>query len=250
MTSTDELSGKVALVTGGSKNIGRAIVLELARAGASVAIVTRKDREAGDAVADEARKLGVEIDCYVADVTDETAVRQAVEEIGRHYGRLDVLVNNAAVRREVPFAELSLADWHDVLGVTLDGAFLCTREALPWLAGSSAGAVINIGGLTAYTGATHRAHVVTAKAGLDGFTRALAVELAPQSITVNLVAPGMIDTQRDGPQPDHRSVHETLVGRRGRPEEIAAAVRYLAGPHARFITGQTLHINGGAYLGP
>jgi len=249
MTSTRELSGKVALVTGGGKNIGRAIALDLAGAGAGIAIVTRADRAAGEATADEARRLGVEAECYVADVTDETAVRQAVAEIGRRFGRLDVLVNNAAVRCEVPFAELSLVDWHAVLGVTLDGAFLCTREALPWLTASGTGSVVNIGGLTAYTGAVHRAHVVTAKAGLDGLTRALAVEFAPQSITVNLVAPGLIDTKRDGPSPHHHGKHETLVGRRGRPEEIAAAVRYLAGPHARFVTGQTLHVNGGAYLG-
>jgi 3-oxoacyl-[acyl-carrier protein] reductase len=247
--TTRELSGRVALVTGGAKNIGRAIALDLAQAGADVAIVTRADRGAAEAVAEEVRGLGVEAGCYVADVTDEPSVRKAIAEIGQRFGRLDVLVNNAAVRREAPFAALSLADWHDVLGVTLDGAFLCTREALPWLTASGAGSVVNIGGLTAYTGASQRAHVVTAKAGLDGLTRALAVELAPQSITVNLVAPGLIETRRDGPRPQHHGEHKTLVGRRGRPDEIAAAVRYLAGPHARFVTGHTLHVNGGAYLG-
>ena len=249
MTSTRESSGKVALVTGGGQNIGRAIVLELARAGAHVAIVTRANREAGEAVAEEARELGVDSGCYVADITAEASVRKTVADIGKRFGRLDVLVNNAAARRESAFAELTLADWHGVLDVTLDGAFLCTREAVPLLAASGAGSVINIGGLTAYTGAAHRAHVVTAKAGLEGLTRALAVELAPQSITVNLVAPGLIDTKRDGPRPLHHDVHETLVGRRGTPEDVAAAVRYLAGPHARFVTGQTLHVNGGAYLG-
>jgi 3-oxoacyl-[acyl-carrier protein] reductase len=249
LTALQELAGKVALVTGGSRNIGRAIVLELARAGSSVAILTRANRDAGDAVAAEARSFGVDAACYVADVTDETAVRQVVAELGKRFGRLDTLVNNAAVRRETPFAALSLADWHEVLGVTLDGAFLSTRECLPLLAASGAGSVVNIGGLTAYTGAAHRAHVVTAKAGLDGLTRALAVELAPQSITVNLVAPGLIDTERTGPRPHHHARQNTLVGRRGTPDEVAGAVRYLAGPQARFITGQTLHVNGGAYLG-
>jgi 3-oxoacyl-[acyl-carrier protein] reductase len=249
VTSTQELSGKVALVTGGSRNIGRAIVLELARAGSSVAILTRSNREAGESVAAHARAFGVDAACYVADVTDETVLRQTVTEIGERFGRLDVLVNNAAVRRETPFAALSLADWHEVLGVTLDGAFLSTRECLTLLAASGAGSIVNIGGLTAYTGAARRAHVVAAKAGLDGLTRALAVELAPQSITVNLVAPGLIDTERTGPRPHHHTGHATLVGRRGTPEEVAGAVRYLAGPQARFITGQTLHINGGAYLG-
>lgn len=248
MTAAGELTGKAALVTGGGRNIGRAIVLELAQAGADVAIVVRSNRAEGEAVAEEARALGVVAVCHVADVTDEAAIRNAVALTGEQLGRLDVLVNNAAVRREMPFSELSLADWHEVLRVTLDGAFLCARESLPLLAASGNGSIINIGGLTAYTGAAHRAHVVTAKAGLDGLTRALAVELASQSVTVNLVAPGLIDTVREGLQPHHHAVDKTLVGRRGKPEEVAAAVRYLAGPGARYVTGQTLHVNGGAYL--
>jgi 3-oxoacyl-[acyl-carrier protein] reductase len=247
--TSQELAGKTALVTGGGRNIGRAIALELARAGAHIAIVTRADRAAGDAVAKAARRLGVDAECYVADVTNETAVRQSMVEVDRRFGRLDILVNNAALRSEVPFAELSLDQWHAILAVTLDGAFLCAREALPRLATSDGGAIVNIGGLTAFTGAANRAHVVTAKAGLVGLTRALAIELAPQSITVNLVSPGLIETVRDGAAPRHHGSHATLFGRRGEPDEVAAAVRYLAGPGARYVTGQTLHVNGGAYLG-
>jgi 3-oxoacyl-[acyl-carrier protein] reductase len=247
MTTTTELTGKVALVTGGAKNIGRAIVLELAKAGAHVAILTRSAVQAADAVVEEARRCGVDAEAYVADVTDEPAVERALGAIEQRFGRLDVLVNNAAIRTEVPFAELSLAEWRHVLAVTLDGAFLCAQKALPLLGASGAGTIVNIGGLTAYTGAKHRAHVVAAKAGLDGLTKALAVELAPQAITVNLVAPGLIDTQR-GTTPHHHQTHATLLGRRGTPEEVAALVRYLAGPTARFVTGQTIHLNGGAYL--
>jgi 3-oxoacyl-[acyl-carrier protein] reductase len=249
MTATKELEGSVALVTGGARNIGRAIVLELAEAGAHVAILTRADARAADGVADEARRRGVEAEPYVADVTDEAAVQRTVAEIRTRFGRLDVLVNNAAVRNEVPFSDMTLAQWRDVLAVTLDGAFLCTRAALPMLIASGRGAIVNIGGLTAYTGAAERAHVVTAKAGLGGFTRALATELAAQSVTANLVAPGLIDTARDGPRPNHHQKSATLVGRRGTPEEVAAMVRYLTGPRARFVTGQTIHVNGGAYLG-
>lgn len=249
MTTARELEGSVALVTGGARNIGRAIALELAEAGAHVAILTRADAGAADAVAGEARQRGVEAEPYLADVTDETAVQRTLGDIGARFGRLDVLVNNAAVRNEVPFADMELAQWRDVLAVTLDGAFLCTRAALPMLRGSGRGAIVNIGGLTAYTGAPERAHVVTAKAGLGGFTRALATELAAESVTVNLVAPGLIDTVRVGRQPHHHGTSAALVGRRGRPEEIAAMVRYLAGPRARFVTGQTIHVNGGAYLG-
>jgi 3-oxoacyl-[acyl-carrier protein] reductase len=246
---TRELEGRVALVTGAAKNIGRAIALELAAAGAHIAILTRTAAQAADAVAAEARARGVSAEAYIADVVDESAMRRVAAEIGKRFGRLDVLVNNAALRTEVPFAEISLEEWRRVLAVTLDGAFLCARETLPLLIASDAGAIVNIGGLTAYTGAKHRAHVVTAKAGLVGLTRALAVELAPHSITVNLVAPGLIATARDGAQPQHHQQHATLTGRRGAPEDVARAVRYLAGPSARFVTGQTIHVNGGAYLG-
>jgi 3-oxoacyl-[acyl-carrier protein] reductase len=247
MTLEPELKGKVALVTGGAKNIGRAIALELAEAGAHVAILTRTAPKT--AVVDELRRRGVDTESYLADVTDEEAIKRVMADIDKRFGRLDVLVNNAAIRNEVPFAELSLAQWRQVLAVTLDGAFLCAREGLPLLAASGAGTIVNIGGLTAYTGAKHRAHVVTAKAGLAGLTRALAVELAPHAITVNLVAPGLIDTVREGAAPQHHQLHATLVGRRGTPEEVASLVRYLAGPAARFVTGQTIHLNGGAYLG-
>lgn len=249
MTATRELEGSVALVTGGAKNIGRAIVLELAEAGAHVAILTRVAERAADAVAAEARKRGVEAEAYLADVTDEAAVQRTLAEVRKRFGCLDVLVNNAAVRNEVPFADMTLAQWRGVLAVTLDGAFLCTRAALPMLVAGGRSAIVNIGGLTAYTGAAERAHVVTAKAGLGGFTRALATELAARSVTVNLIAPGLIDTARDGPQPHHHRTSTALLGRRGMPEEIAAMVRYLAGPRARYLTGQTIHVNGGAYLG-
>jgi len=249
MTTARELEGSVALVTGGAKNIGRAIVLELAEAGAHVVVLTRSDASAADNVAARAREHGVEAEVCLADVTDEAAVQRAFAEVRKRFGRLDVLVNNAAIRKERPFAGMELAEWREILGVTLDGAFLCARAALPMLLESGHGAIVNIGGLTAYTGAIERAHVVTAKAGLGGLTRALATELAAQSVTVNLVAPGLIDTARDGPRPQHHRTSTALVGRAGTPGEIAAIVRYLAGPRARFVTGQTLHVNGGAYLG-
>jgi len=244
-----ELAGKVALVTGGSRNIGRAIVLALADAGADVAVIARTDLAAAESVAAEARQLGVRAGAWTCDVTDEQQVAATFSAVAARFGRLDVLVNNAAIRTEVPLAELSYAEWRHVVGVTLDGAFLCVKAALPLLATGGAGSIVNIGGLTAYTGGSHRAHVVAAKSGLDGLTRALAVELAPRGITANIVAPGLIDTVRAGGAPHHHQTHGTLVGRRGTPEEVASLVRYLAGPAARFITGQTLHVNGGAYLG-
>lgn len=244
-----ELAGKVALVTGGAKNIGRAIAFALADAGANIAIVTRKDQDAAEATVAALRARGVAAEAYLADVADEAQVNATVGAIVKHFGRLDILVNNAAVRTEVPFADLSFAEWRRIIGIALDGAFLCAKAALSPLAASGAGTIINIGGMTAYTGGEHRAHVIAAKAGLDGLTRALAVELAPQGINVNLVSPGLIETVRAGGTPQHHKTHGTLVGRRGTPEEVASIVRYLVGPAGRYITGQAIHVNGGAYLG-
>jgi 3-oxoacyl-[acyl-carrier protein] reductase len=244
-----ELAGKVALVTGGAKNIGRAIALALADAGASIAIVTRKDQGAADATVAALLDRGVAAAAFLADVADEAEVNSTVDAIVKHFGRLDILVNNAAVRTEVPFAELSFAEWRRIIGIALDGAFLCAKAALTPLQASGGGTIINIGGLTAYTGGEHRAHVIAAKAGLDGLTKALAVELAPHGINVNLVSPGLIETVRAGTSPQHHKTHGTLVGRRGTPAEVASMVRYLAGPGGRYITGQTIHVNGGAYLG-
>ena len=137
-----------------------------------------------------------------------------------------------------------------MLGVTLDGAFHCAKACLPHLKASGAGAIVNIGGLSAHTGSKHRAHVTAAKLGLVGFTRGLAHDLARDHVTVNLVAPGTIDTVRrlDAGQPAHHLTNNTLTGKRGAPDDIAAMVRFLCGPGARYITGQTIHVNGGAYL--
>jgi 3-oxoacyl-[acyl-carrier protein] reductase len=245
-----ELDGRVALVTGASRNIGRAIARELAAAGAHVVVNALSARADAEAVAAE---IGPSAMVAMADVTDRAAVDGMIAAVRARFGRLDILVNNAAVRGEVPFAELDHATWSRILSICLDGAFHCTQAALPLLKEAGGAAVINIGGLTAHTGAVERTHVVTAKAGLVGMTRALAHELAGFAITVNNVAPGMMDTKRGASagnqQPRHHTTQQTLLGRRGHPDEIAAAVRWLAGPGGRFVTGQVIHVNGGSYLG-
>jgi 3-oxoacyl-[acyl-carrier protein] reductase len=245
--SMRELDGKVALVTGGARNIGRAIALDLAGGGAAVAIVARSDLAGANAVALEIEARGGRAFAVVADITDPAATRRAVDATIERFARFDILVNNAGIRPEAPLEEISLDAWRQVMAVTLEGPLLLVQAAVAALERSK-GTIVNIGGLTAYTGAAHRAHVVTAKAGLDGLTKALAVELAARDITVNLVAPGLIDTVRDGPAPQHHKARRTLLARRGRPEDVAAAVRYLAGPGARYLTGQTIHVNGGAFL--
>src|SRR5437773_11473451 len=244
------LKDRVALVTGAGRNIGRAIALALADAGARVAVNVRASRDEGQAVVDEIASRGGVALLVMADITRRGDVDAMVAAISERFGRLDILVNNAAIRHEAAFADLSYEDWRAAQAVCVDGAFHCTQAALPLLRASGVGSVINIGGLTAHTGASKRAHVVTAKAALGGLTRALAHELAEFDITVNCVSPGLIDTVRKGASatanPEHHADHQPLLGRRGRPDEIASAVVWLAGPGARFTTGQTLHINGGA----
>ncbi|HEV7635913.1 MAG TPA: 3-oxoacyl-ACP reductase family protein [Bradyrhizobium sp.] len=249
--ANSELSGKVAIVTGAGRNIGRGIALALADGGASIVVNARSNRAEADAVAREIEALGGKALVHIGDVASSADMQAMANATVKHFGRLDILVNNAALRREKPFGEMDYADWREILDVTLDGAFHCTKACLPALKASGAGTVVNIGGLSAHTGATNRAHVVTAKAGIIGFTRALAHDLAGDGITVNCVVPGLIGTPRpkDKPEPAHHLTHQTIAGQRGRPEDVAAAVRFLCGPGARYITGQAIHANGGAYLG-
>ena len=247
---SNELAGRVAIVTGAGRNIGRAIALALADAGAAVAVNGRANRAEVDAVVAEIESRGGRALAVMADVSDEAAVQRMAAAAAERLGRVDILVNNAAVRPEKPFESLSLADWRAVHSVILDGAFLTVKAALPHLKASGSGAIVNIGGMSAHTGAKHRAHVLAAKSGLIGFTKGLANDLAADGITANCVVPGLIDTVRapGTKPPQHHQSSKTLVGRFGTPQDIAAAVRFLAGPDARYITGQSLHVNGGAYL--
>jgi 3-oxoacyl-[acyl-carrier protein] reductase len=248
---TDELTGKVAIVTGAGRNIGRAIALALADAGASILVNARSNRTEAGAVAREIEAKSRKALVHMGDVADAAHVQAMVDSAVKQFGRIDILVNNAALRREKPFAEMSYAEWREIMNVTLDGAFHCVKACLPHLKKSGEGSIVNIGGLSAHTGARDRAHVVTAKAGIVGLTRALAHDLASDRITVNCVVPGLIGTPRPKgqPEPAHHLIHQTISGERGRPEDVAAAVRFLCGPAARYINGQAIHASGGAYVG-
>ena len=251
MTPGTELAGKAALVTGGARNIGRAIARALAAGGAAVMVNANTSRGEAEQTVAMIKSAGGKAALHIADVTDARGVAAMVDAAVREFGRLDVLVNNAAVRAETPFARIRFEEWRRVLSTVLDGAFLCTQACLPHLIRAGAGTIVNIGGLTAHRGADGRAHVIAAKAGLAGLTRALALDFAPHRITVNCVVPGTVETVRGLPGAPERPEHRRSlppVGRRGEPEEIAAMVRMLCGPDARYITGQSIHVNGGGLL--
>ena len=236
-TQRRPLQGQVALVTGGVRRIGRAIGLTLAGAGADVVVNARSSRDEAEATAREIERLGVRASVEIADITDEHAVNRMVDSIVSRYGRLDILVNNAAIRREAPFTEMSLTEWREIMAVILDGAFLCSRAAVPYMLQQGYGRIINVGGVSAHTGSIARAHVSAAKAGLVGLTKALAVEFAEQGITANCVVPGKIGGKRSATAGRGVSLPggvKPLVGREGVPEEVAEVVLMLCGPAGGF----------------
>lgn len=251
MTPGRELAGKVALVTGGARNIGRAISRSLAAGGAKVMINARTSREEAEATLAMIESAGGDAAIHYADVTDPDAVAAMVEATVKRFGRLDILVNNAAVRMEARFADIRLDEWRHVMRTVLDGAFLCSQAVLPHLIRAGGGAIVHIGGQSGHKGARERVHVITAKAGIAGMTKAMAIDLAEGGITVNCVVPGSIDTVRGLPgAPDRSEERKAIppIGRRGEPEELAAMVRMLCGPDSRFVTGQAIHVNGGGYM--
>lgn len=248
---TQDLQGRVALVTGASRNIGRAIAVALASRGARIAVHVGQDHAAGEETAEAVRQAGSEAHVLSGDLSNPDIARSVVANAAARFGRLDMVINNAAIRPEVPFAEITYENWRKVMGIALDAVFLVSQAALPHLKASDMASVVNIGGLTGHTGATERAHVITAKAGLVGLTKAMAHELSPLGITINCVSPGLIQTARLGAAahaPKHHDTRTNLVGHRGTPEDVAEAVAFLCGPASRYITGETLHVNGGAYL--
>jgi 3-oxoacyl-[acyl-carrier protein] reductase len=245
------LEGKVALITGAVRRIGRAIALALAADGAAVVINTRSSRDEAGELAAAIEAAGGQALVQLADVTDEAAVQNMVDAAVAKFGRLDILINNAADRSQAPLTEIGFAEWRHITGIIVDGAFLCARACLPHMVAQGGGTIINIGGVSGHTGAHNRAHVVTAKAALVGLTKAIAVEFADRGITANCVVPGRIGGRRSrtaGEAPEMGGGAGPIVGRPGTVEEVAAMVRQLCLPQSRYITGQTIHISGGMYM--
>ena len=242
----------VAIVTGAARNIGRAIAVELARQGADVVVTVQSSRAEADETAAQVEQAGGHALVHLADVSTPAGAQGLIDATVERFGRIDILVNNAAVRRESRFDDLDWLQWREVMGVILDGAYLCAHAAAPHLRQSPAGAIINIGGMSAHAGSANRAHVLAAKSGLVGLTRALAHDLSDSGVTANCVVPGLIETVRGGSTqgtPSHHAKHTTLLGRRGTSQEVADLVAFLCSSKARYLTGQTLHANGGAFLG-
>jgi 3-oxoacyl-[acyl-carrier protein] reductase len=252
MAEGKALAGKVAIVTGSGKNIGKAIAEMLAADGAAVVVNGRGDRPIIEETATEIRAAGGQAMAHLADVSKPDAVAAMVEAAVREFGGVDIAVGNAGLRRQTSFLQMSLAEWHEILAVALDGAFILAKAVVPEIIKRGGGALVGLSGVSHHAGSTGRVHVNASKAGLEGLMRGLAMELAPHNITANTVAPGSIDTVRGasagGPQ-GRGHIREIPLGRQGRPEEIAAMVRFLAGPEGRYITGQTIHVNGGLFFG-
>ncbi|HEY1300545.1 MAG TPA: SDR family oxidoreductase [Stellaceae bacterium] len=245
-----KLDGKVALITGAGRNIGRATALKLAGEGAHVVVNARSNRAEAEAVAGEVRERGVKALAVLADVarkdeTDALAARALAE-----FGRVDILINNAAIRPHKPFTEVTRQDWEHVRGVVLDGAFYLTQAVIPSMVKNNYGRILFFAGDGAFNGGSNRAHVSAAKMGLVGLARALASEFAAQNIRANVVSPGSIDTRRDNPEWYQGRVPNAAgipLGRQGQVDEIAATCLFLVSDDGGFITGQTIHVNGGAY---
>jgi len=245
-----KLEGKVALVTGSGRNIGRATVLKLAGEGCHVVINARSNEQEANSVAREARDIGVKALPVIADVGKRDQVEAMAQKALSEFGRVDILINNAAIRPHKPFTELTVSDWEEVRNIVLDGALYLTRALIEPMVQNKYGRILFFVGDGAFSGrGKGRAHISAAKMGLIGMARALASEFADRNIRVNVVSPGSIDTRRDNPEwyggraPDAAGIP---LGRQGHVDEIAATCLFLVTEDSGFITGQTIHVNGGA----
>ena len=253
------LRGRIALVTGASRNIGRAIALAFAAEGADLLLNTRGNREELEAVATECRKAGVRVVTALADVADAAAVESMVTRGLGELGAIDVLVSNAAIRPHKSLADTTPEEWHRVLGVNLHSTFYLARAVVPAMKERRRGSIIALGGLSSVTGRPNTAAVTTAKTGLLGLIRALAAELGPFGIRANMVMPGYIDTERryadwypefkQTPPGSPEQLKQIPLGRLGRPEDIADACVFLASDASAYVTGDTIRVMGGRFIG-
>jgi 3-oxoacyl-[acyl-carrier protein] reductase len=244
-----DLTGKVALVTGASRGIGATIACRLARCGARVGVNYNQRKEAAQEVVDSIAGLGGESMALAADVSQENSVETVVKQVLEQWGKIDILVNNAGITRDRLLLRMTLEDWDEVLDVDLRGAFLCTKYVMPHLIKHRQGRVVNISSVVGIGGNPGQANYAAAKAGLIGFTKAVAREVASRNVTVNAVAPGFIDTGGMVEQLAEETRQQILaripLGRFGTGDEVAEAVTFLCSQGAGYITGQVITIDGG-----
>ena len=248
------LQGKTTIVTGSGQNIGRAIALLFASCGANVIINGHKNREAIEKVAQEARDLGAQAIAVMADVSNPDAVQKMVDTANQKFGAVDIIVSNVSLRQKQSFFDLSIEDWHQVINTNLNSAFYLAKAVVAGMKERGWGRIIHISGYDGTIGASHRAHNVTCKGGLDALIKALATELGQYGITANAISPGTIDTNRIAKDyPDLEAKYELLkklipVRRLGTCEDIAEASLYLASDYSGFVNGQVINVNGGALM--
>ena len=246
-----DLTGKVCLITGGTRGIGRATALVMAACGADIIVNYQNSKELAEEVCELARKKGVRAAAYQANIADEHEVGLMLDKVFDEFGSVSVLVNNAGITRDKSFLKMTRMMWDEVLGVNLNGPFNMTQAVLPKMIEAGWGRVINLASVVGLTGNFGQANYAATKGGIIAFTMTLAREVARKGITVNAIAPGFITTDmtKDVPPAALEQVKAmTPMGRLGAPEEVAGVIAFLASPAASYITGQVISVNGGMYM--
>lgn len=245
-----ENKNKVAIVTGAAKNIGRATCESLSKLGYNILVHANTDKDGADETVKLIKKNGIQSSRFIGDLTKQDTASELVIEASK-LGNISALINNASQREFNKFDDMTFDDWRFVMSINLDSLFHTCKAVIPEMKKNNWGRIINLGGLSAHISAIGRAHVITSKSAVVGFSRALAMEYAETGITINTVVPGLIDTIRGasaGSSLVHPSHSNPPVGRKGYPEEVATMISNLCGPNSDFITGQTIHVNGGSYF--
>ena len=243
-----DLTGRAALITGSSRGIGRAIALQLARQGASIAVNYLSNEEAAKEVQETIRSYEGQVVLLQGDISVPEQAERVVDMAQEAFGRLDILVNNAGFNRDTLLLRMSVEDWDEVMATNLRAVFLCTKAALRYMLKQRWGRIVNIGSIAGIAGNAGQSNYAAAKAGLIGFTKAVAREMGSRSITANVVAPGLVRTELTEAIPQQvidMAMARIFVGRLGKPEDIAACVAFLASEEASYISGQLLVVDGG-----
>lgn len=245
----NELFGKVAIVSGSARNIGRATAIELAKAGASLVVNARESKDLCEEVVTEIEAAGGKAISCLGDISDPEAVQNIVDDTVGAFGGVDILVNNAAVRSNIPFLEIDQDEWTRIAGTCLQGTLNLSRACIPLMIERGGGAIVSLAGLSSYKGSAGRSHVMATKDGLMGLTRGIAIEFGEKNIRANAAVVGRFDTVRSANalQSGFTTEPDIPLGRMGVAQDMADVIRFLVGPGSSYISGQTIHVNGAAY---